>query len=178
MGVIVWSNDGRGTMVKGNNGSGWSSDGVVLWRGGKIETQLRGGKSGQCWDDLFIAVNGVSRTVRGGWLAVVMRIQCFSFDSRGKTTGWSIAEKWSEGSKLVLVQWEESVTRCGGMTMSVSGGAAPTRWKRGDDTSWVDVNLTEPKNKENPSGRFSCFKLGSEGLKQWWVNLFFKIYAS
>jgi hypothetical protein len=48
MGVIVWSNDGCGTMMKGNNGSGWSSDGVVLWRGGKIETRLRGGKSGQC----------------------------------------------------------------------------------------------------------------------------------
>jgi hypothetical protein len=50
--------------------------------------------------------------------------------------------------------------------MSVSGGAAPTRGKGGDDTSWADVNLTEPKNEENPSGRFSCFKLDSEGLKQ------------
>jgi hypothetical protein len=24
---------GRGTVVKGNNGGGWSSDGVVLWLG-------------------------------------------------------------------------------------------------------------------------------------------------
>jgi hypothetical protein len=27
----VWRDDGRGTMVKGNDGGGWSSDGVVLW---------------------------------------------------------------------------------------------------------------------------------------------------
>jgi hypothetical protein len=30
VGVIVWRNDGCGTVVKGNNGDRWSSDGVVL----------------------------------------------------------------------------------------------------------------------------------------------------
>jgi hypothetical protein len=35
---------------------------------------------------------------------------------------------------------------------------APWRGKRGDDTNWVDVNLTGPKNKENPCGRFNYYK--------------------
>jgi hypothetical protein len=30
MGVIVWRYDVRGTAVKGNDGGGWSSDGMVL----------------------------------------------------------------------------------------------------------------------------------------------------
>jgi hypothetical protein len=29
----MWRDDRRGTMVKGNDGDGWSSDGVVLWLG-------------------------------------------------------------------------------------------------------------------------------------------------
>jgi hypothetical protein len=39
------------------------------------------------------------------------------------------------------------------------GDAAPGRGKREDDVSWVDTNLTQPKNKENSRGRFSCYKL-------------------
>jgi hypothetical protein len=35
--------------------------------------------------------------------------------------------------------------------------APPGRGKGGDDASWPDVNLTEPKNKENTRGRFSCY---------------------
>jgi hypothetical protein len=31
VGVIVWRDDGHGTTVKGNDDSGWSFDGVVLW---------------------------------------------------------------------------------------------------------------------------------------------------
>jgi hypothetical protein len=31
MGVIVWRNDVRETMVKENDGGGWSSNGMVLW---------------------------------------------------------------------------------------------------------------------------------------------------
>jgi hypothetical protein len=31
VGVIVRRGDGRGTVMKWNNGGGWSSDGVVLW---------------------------------------------------------------------------------------------------------------------------------------------------
>jgi hypothetical protein len=53
----VWRDDGRGTIVKGNDSDGWSSDVMVLW----LE----------------------SRTVRGGWPAVMVQIQCFDFDSRG-----------------------------------------------------------------------------------------------
>jgi hypothetical protein len=33
VGVIVRRDDERGTVVKGNDGGGWSSDGVVLWLG-------------------------------------------------------------------------------------------------------------------------------------------------
>jgi hypothetical protein len=39
--------------------------------------------------------------------------------------------------------------------MMLGGGeVASRREKRGDDTSWADTNLTGPKNKENPRGRF------------------------
>jgi hypothetical protein len=31
MGVIGLRDNGHGTMVKGNDDGGWSSDGVVLW---------------------------------------------------------------------------------------------------------------------------------------------------
>jgi hypothetical protein len=50
------------------------------------------------------------------------------------------------------------MTRCGGVATVARGEAAPGREKGGDDTSWVDANLTGPKNKENPRGCFSCFK--------------------
>jgi hypothetical protein len=59
----------------------------------------------------FIAVKGVSQTVHKGWPAAVMRIQCFSFGLRGKTTGQSVAGRWSRGKKLVLASREGSVTR-------------------------------------------------------------------
>jgi hypothetical protein len=45
-----------------------------------------------------------------------------------------------------------------GMAMSVEREAAPGRGKRGDDASWADTNLTEPKNEENQRGRFSYYK--------------------
>jgi hypothetical protein len=49
VGVVVRRNDGYEIAVKGNDGSGPSSDGVVLWiGGGKIETWLSDGESGQC----------------------------------------------------------------------------------------------------------------------------------
>jgi hypothetical protein len=51
------------------------------------------------------------------------------------------------------------MTRCDGVEMSAEGGAAIERGKRGDNASWIDVNLTAPKNKnKNPRNRFSCFK--------------------
>jgi hypothetical protein len=40
-----------------------------------MKTWLSGGESDQCWDDLFIAVYGESRTVQRGWSAVMVRIK-------------------------------------------------------------------------------------------------------
>jgi hypothetical protein len=40
------------------------------------------------------------------------------------------------------------MTRCGGVEMSAEGGAAMERGKGGDNASWIDVNLTGPKNKK------------------------------
>jgi hypothetical protein len=31
MGVVVWRDDGREIVMKGNDDAGWSSDGMVLW---------------------------------------------------------------------------------------------------------------------------------------------------
>jgi hypothetical protein len=52
-----------------------------------METCLSGEEIGQGCDDPFIAVKGGSQTVRGGWSTTVVRIQCFSFSSRGEVTG-------------------------------------------------------------------------------------------
>jgi hypothetical protein len=57
-----------------------------------------------------------------------------------------------------LVSWEESVTWYDGMTTSSGGETTSGRGKGGDDVSWVDVNLTGPKNQENPRRRFNCYK--------------------
>jgi hypothetical protein len=35
----------------------------------------------------FIAVEGGSQAVRGGWAAVVVQIQCFDFGLRGEAMG-------------------------------------------------------------------------------------------
>jgi hypothetical protein len=88
----------------------------------------------------------------------VVRIQCFIFGTREEATGWSVAERWSGGNELVLAPWKGSVTRRDGVAMSAGGEATPGREKRGDNSSWVYVNLTGLKNKENPCGHFSCYK--------------------
>jgi hypothetical protein len=44
------------------------------------------------------------------------------------------------------------MTRCSGMVTLAGGEMASGREKGGDDASWADANLTEPKNKENPRG--------------------------
>jgi hypothetical protein len=48
--------------------------------------------------------------------------------------------------------WRGSITTSAGRDV-VSGWG-----KGGDDVSWVDVNLTALKNKENPHNRFSWYK--------------------
>jgi hypothetical protein len=47
------------------------------------------------------------------------------------------------------------VTRYGDVMTSTGGYATPRREKAGDDASWAAVNLTRPKNEENPRGGFS-----------------------
>jgi hypothetical protein len=58
-----------------------------------MQTQLSGGESGQCLDDIFIVVEGGSRAVRGEWPTAVVRIQCFGFGSKEEATGRSIIER-------------------------------------------------------------------------------------
>jgi hypothetical protein len=89
---------------------------------------------------------------------MMMRIQLFSFGSRGGVTGQSIVKRWSGCSELILTQWEGSVTRRGGVTMSAREEAALRREKGVDDIDWADANLTGQKNGENPRGRFSWYK--------------------
>jgi hypothetical protein len=54
-----------------------------------METTLSDGESGRGRGGLFIAVEGGRRAIRGGWLATVVRIQCFGL--RWEATGRSIA---------------------------------------------------------------------------------------
>jgi hypothetical protein len=124
MGVVVWRDDGCETAVKGNDGSGWSSDGIVLWL-----ARRQNGDTIECWGRVdkvkmifFITVEGVSRAVQGGWAAVVVRIQCLGFGSKGEAMGWSIAGRWSGGIELVLTLWEGSMTQH--MALSAGGEVA------------------------------------------------------
>jgi hypothetical protein len=50
------------------------------------------------------------------------------------------------------------VTWHSGMVTSAEEEESSERENGGDDTSWVDVNLTGPKNKENLYGQFGCYK--------------------
>jgi hypothetical protein len=50
------------------------------------------------------------------------------------------------------------VIRYSGVASSAVREAALGREKGGDDVSWVNVNLTGPKNEDNPRGRFCCYK--------------------
>jgi hypothetical protein len=54
--VIVRRDDGRETTVKGNNGSGWSFDGVVFWLGGR-----QNGDAIEWWEEWM----GVRRSGEG-----------------------------------------------------------------------------------------------------------------
>jgi hypothetical protein len=59
--------DGRETSVKGNDDSGWSSDGVVLWlERRQNEDTIEWLGEWLSWDDLFIALESASRAVREG----------------------------------------------------------------------------------------------------------------
>jgi hypothetical protein len=65
------------------------ADGALMawcsgYRGSKMETQLSGGESDQGGDDFFIAVEGGSRAVRGGWLAVVVRFNASVLPREGR----------------------------------------------------------------------------------------------
>jgi hypothetical protein len=49
VGVVVWRDDRCETTVEGNDGGGWSFDGMVLWLGGsKIKTRLSSAETGKC----------------------------------------------------------------------------------------------------------------------------------
>jgi hypothetical protein len=50
------------------------------------------------------------------------------------------------------------MTRHANVAMSAGGEATLRREKEGDDTNWAYVNLTGPKNEENLTDRFSCYK--------------------
>jgi hypothetical protein len=126
-----------------------------------METRLSGGESDHGWDDLFIAVEGGSQMVWGGWPVAVVRIQCFGFRSRGEARGRSIAERWSKGSRLVLALWEGNVTWRSRVAASARGEAALGRGKGGDDVSWVDMNLTKPK-------KWIKLTFNSAGTNGWW----------
>jgi hypothetical protein len=53
--------------------------------------QLSGMESDQCWDELFIVVEGESQMIRVGWPVMMVRIQYFDLDSREEATGRIIA---------------------------------------------------------------------------------------
>jgi hypothetical protein len=149
MGVIVWSDDRRETTIKGNDDSGWSSDSVVLWLG-----RMQNRDMIEWWGDWSCLrwsfyssggweSGGSGRVACCGGADLMLWFRLETGDD-GMKHYWKI--KWSQPARLV--QWKESVTRCGGMVTSTRGEAALGRKNGGDDASWVDVNLTRPKMKK------------------------------
>jgi hypothetical protein len=96
----------------------------------------------------------VSRTVRGAWTVAVVRIQYFSFGSRGGDRIKRCRKmKWRQRARL------DSMRRRRADVVTSVGGEATPRWgKGGHEANWTDTNLTGPKNKKNQYGRFSCYK--------------------
>jgi hypothetical protein len=156
----LWVSLWRATMGVERRWKGTTTVGELIWcvtlpsEEKKIEICLIGGETDQCWDKFFIAVEGESRTIRGGWPIAVVWIQYFDFDSRGEPTGRSITGRWNRGSELILSSWEGSVTRHGDVVTSIGWEAAPGREKEGDGTIWPNTDFTGLKNKENICGRF------------------------
>jgi hypothetical protein len=157
MGVIMQRDDGHMTMVKGNDDNSWSSDGVVLWLGRRKNRDTI-----ECWAERPRL--RWSFYSSGGWESGSPgRVACcgdvdsmLRFQDERRSDGMKCCRKTKWGrSELVWAQWEGSVIRCNGVATSARGEAAPERGKRGDDASWADMNLTAPKNKENPRGRFN-----------------------
>jgi hypothetical protein len=109
---------------------------LMLWcfglGGGKMETWLSGEESGQDWDDIFIVVEGSSRSVRVGWPVVVVLIQCFGFSSRREAMGRVLPEDEDEA---VSLSWLHGKEAWHGMARSAGGEAAPERGKEVDDAS-------------------------------------------
>jgi hypothetical protein len=50
------------------------------------------------------------------------------------------------------------VTQRNGVATLAEGEAVPGTEKGGDDASWANTNLSEPKNEENSRDRFSWYK--------------------
>jgi hypothetical protein len=145
---------GRWVSVKENDDGRWSFDGVV-----QMKMRLSSGESDQGWEDLFIVVMDGNWAVRGGWPTTMVLIQYFDFGLREEATGWiSVVGRWSGGGKLVLPLCKGSATRHGGVVTSTGEEMTPGRGKRENDISWVDMNLIERKNEENPRDWFSWYK--------------------
>jgi hypothetical protein len=72
----------------------------IVWccgQGGeKIETWLSGGESGHDWDDIFIAVENGSRTVRGGWSTTVCRFNASVSAREGRWQDEALPEDEAE----------------------------------------------------------------------------------
>jgi hypothetical protein len=118
--------------------------------------------------------------ISGGWESGgPERVACcggadsmLQFRLREEATRWSIIGRWSGGNELILIQWEGSVTRCGGMATSAGGEVAPWREKGGDDVSWADANLTGLKKWRRSTRSIQLLQMDGEDLKQRWINLF------
>jgi hypothetical protein len=127
----------------------------ALVRWGKMKMRLSDKKSGKIDITFFIAVDSGNRVVQGGWTAAVVWIQCFNFGLRVEVTGWSVTGRWSGDNNFLLALWKGSTTRRDDVGRRRGG---TREWKRGDNASWADANLTGPKNKENSYSRFNCYK--------------------
>jgi hypothetical protein len=90
----------------------------------------------------------------------------------GCYTGQSIARRLRGGSKLVLAEWEGSVTRCSGVTTSGGGEVTPRRGS--EETMPVGptrILLGQKWIKYTRS--IPLVQMVDEDLKQQWVNVIF-----
>jgi hypothetical protein len=59
---------------------------------------------------------------------------------------------------VLSLSWLHGKEACHDVTTSTRGETTPRMRMGGDDFSWANANLTGPKNKKNPCGRFGFYK--------------------
>jgi hypothetical protein len=155
----MWREDGRGTTVKGNYGSKWSSDDLVLWLGRRQNgdmIELRGEWSRLRWSFYSSGgweSDGPGRMACCGGADSMLRCRLEMGNDRMKLCH---KMKWRQRVHLGSM-WRNynTVQQCGDIGWR-KGGTGEGKGRRRRQLAWH--KSYSAKNEENPRSLFSWFK--------------------